>query len=122
VFVGRSDYQVKIRGVRLELEAIEAAIEQMPGVRTVVAIAVPPSNPEGVEAVVVGDSSVELTQTAVRRHAALVLNQAAVPSIVHFVDEMPQTQNGKVDRTRVRAAIASRNSTVSDPSRLSPND
>ncbi len=122
VFVGRSDYQVKIHGVRLELEAIEAAIEQMPGVRTVVATAVPPSNPEGVEVVVLGDSSAELTQTAVRRYAALVLNPAAVPSIVNFVDEMPQTQSGKIDRARVRAAVTSRKLAASDTSKLCPSD
>ncbi|NOX30917.1 MAG: D-alanine--poly(phosphoribitol) ligase [Actinobacteria bacterium] len=122
VFVGRGDHQVKVRGVRLELEAIEAAIEKMPGVRTAVAMAVPPSNPEGVEVVVLGDSGIELTQTAVRRHAALVLNPAAVPSIVHFVDELPQTQSGKLDRSRVRAAVASLNSAVSNASSRAPSD
>ncbi|MBY6365148.1 non-ribosomal peptide synthetase [Rhodococcoides corynebacterioides] len=98
-FLGRADNQVKIRGMRLELEEVEAALSGTPGVRRVVVdVRRTPAGSAFLAAYVVPDSGAVLHAADVLDHAATVLPDYMVPSTVTVLDALPLTVNGKVDR------------------------
>jgi hypothetical protein len=96
-FVGRRDQQVKIRGMRLELAAIEQALAQHRQVRE--AAVVDRTDGQGNKylcAYLAADGS--LDGEAVRRHLAAVLPEPLVPSAIVFLAALPRSLTGKVDR------------------------
>ncbi|MBO3130125.1 non-ribosomal peptide synthetase [Dermatophilus congolensis] len=94
-FVGRADNQVKIRGMRLELEDVEAGLAEHPEVRSVCVIA--RSGRLIGYAVTTADSS--LTGEQLRDWARSQLPEYMVPAAVVILPTMPITVNGKVDRS-----------------------
>lgn len=102
---GRLDGQVKIRGHRIELGDVEAALRAFDGVRDACAMAVPSSDGTGeytLVAAIVGDADrPPLDASAARRALRERLPTAMVPSRVVVVGQLPLTANGKVDRKRL---------------------
>ena len=94
-FLGRRDFQVKIRGLRIEMGEVEAALRTGPGVRD--AVAVVRAGPAG-QKVIVGYIAGTRDVVPVRAHAASLLPDYAVPSLIVSLPELPLNQNGKVDR------------------------
>lgn len=91
-FVGRADNQVKIRGMRLELEDVESALVGHPDVEAASVIA-RQGRLLGYVTVTAG-----LDGAAIRSWCAEVLPEYMVPAIITVMDELPRTANGKVDR------------------------
>ncbi|MFI6763877.1 amino acid adenylation domain-containing protein, partial [Micromonospora sp. NPDC050417] len=90
-FLGRVDDQVKVRGYRVELGEVEAALLALPGVVQAVAVA-----REGrLVAYVVGSAE----PAALRGR----LPDYMVPAVVVALDALPLTVNGKVDRRALPA-------------------
>ncbi|MEU0880998.1 amino acid adenylation domain-containing protein [Lentzea sp. NPDC005914] len=97
-FLGRVDNQVKIRGMRLELEDVEVALAEHPGVRhTCVVVR---QNSAGGNYLVgyVVPSDPSLTSDAVKQWATEHLVEYMVPAHVVVMSEFPLTPNGKLDR------------------------
>ncbi|ALF54599.1 amino acid adenylation protein [Nostoc piscinale CENA21] len=109
-YAGRSDHQVKIRGKRIEIEAIEMILAQHPGVQT---NAVKPIKTTRIEssdvagnygvsmlvAYVVPKAGHFLTEKHLQRFAAEQLPDYMVPTRFVFMDELPLLPNrSKVDR------------------------
>ncbi len=98
-YVGRGDSQVKLRGFRIELGEVEDALAARPGVRAAAAM-VRDDSPGGPRLVAY------LVPRTADRPAAGQIRQALrqrlpahmVPSAYVFLDELPLTTNGKVDR------------------------
>jgi amino acid adenylation domain-containing protein len=95
MLAGRSDEQVKIRGVRIEPGEVEAALSSHPAVRDAAVVAIPGPASEPMLVGYVTPSTVN--PAAVRSHVARHLAPVAVPAVV-AVDSLPVTANGKVDR------------------------
>ncbi|MES1244220.1 MAG: amino acid adenylation domain-containing protein, partial [Acidobacteriota bacterium] len=101
VFAGRLDHQVKIRGLRIELGEVEAAVARHPGVREVV-VRVWEEGPgrQGLAAYVVprqpGVAPPPDTRE-LRRFLADKLPDAMTPSAVVPLAELPRTPHGKLD-------------------------
>ncbi|WP_175959406.1 amino acid adenylation domain-containing protein [Burkholderia pyrrocinia] len=96
-FCGRVDRQVKVRGVRIELEEIEHALRQYPRVReAVVMVRQDPSGDAKIVAYV--DSEAELDPRALRTFSQSALPASMVPNFVHVMRGFPATSNGKLDR------------------------
>jgi amino acid adenylation domain-containing protein len=97
-FLGRADYQVKLRGHRIEPGEIEALLEKCPGIRQ--AVIVVREDREGdkrLVAYLVGESAAP-DASALRATLAAQLPDYMVPSAFAFIDAMPLTDNGKIDR------------------------
>lgn len=97
VYLGRLDHQIKIRGLRVELGEIEAALRDAAGVDGAVAVGWPVTA-QGAESVVAFLESSSVDIEAVLRALKARLPAYMVPRAVHLVEEFPLNGNGKVDR------------------------
>ncbi len=96
--MGRVDFQVKLRGQRVELGEIEAVLLRYGGVAQAVVVLRGGSGGEFVVGYVVPECGVVVEGRAVVEWAAGVLPGYMVPSVVVVLDELPVTVNGKLDR------------------------
>ena len=96
---GRVDWQLKLRGHRIEPGEIEAALRTHESVRDAVVgtreIAV---GDDRLVAWVVREGAVSLTASQVRSHLRRTLPEYMIPNLVLELDEIPRTPNGKIDR------------------------
>lgn len=112
-FLGREDAQVKIRGNRVELAEVEAALQSHPAVREVAVIV------DGDErlnrrlvafvaprAGVDGQAAPELDAAQLASHVGLLLPPYMVPGRIEIVAALPLSDNGKVDRRALRNLAA----------------
>nr|MDP9106603.1 non-ribosomal peptide synthetase [Candidatus Eremiobacteraeota bacterium] len=103
-FLGRADQQVKLRGYRIELVEIEAALEAHPDVIDAVALVAGRRAPS-LAAVVVPARAESFDPAAVRRFAAERLPAYMVPERIVATARLPLTATGKVDRNAVAATF-----------------
>jgi len=97
--LGRIDNQVKIRGYRIELEEIEAALSSYKGVRDCVVTARKEHKDDlRLSAYVVSNGAHRPAIEDLRTYLKTVLPDYMVPSAFAFLDAIPLTPNGKVDR------------------------
>lgn len=96
-FLGRVDHQVKVRGFRIELGEIEARLLELPAVSTAVVLA---SNNQQLVAYIVGN----VTEATLRAHLKTVLPDYMLPSAFIFLDALPLTANGKLNRNALPQA------------------
>jgi len=94
-FIGRQDDQVKVRGQRIELGEVEAALRAFPGVTAAVASKWEEA-PGG--AVLIAHFSGNVDVVALRAWLAEQLPAAAVPAHLLPMQALPMQASGKVDR------------------------
>ena len=98
-FMGRRDAQVKIRGFRIELGEIEAALHDHSGVCRAVARAQEfRVHDVRLIAYVVLEAGQQLTAFDLRQFLIQKVPAYMVPSHFVFLETLPLTQNGKIDR------------------------
>ncbi|NET90322.1 MAG: amino acid adenylation domain-containing protein [Kamptonema sp. SIO1D9] len=98
-FLGRIDDQVKIRGFRIEIGEIEAAIDLHPAVREAAAIVDKDRFGElRLLGYVVLKNTATLSPEALRSFLKESLPDYTIPKLWVFLDELPRTPNGKINR------------------------
>ncbi|HKT03686.1 MAG TPA: amino acid adenylation domain-containing protein, partial [Rugosimonospora sp.] len=102
-FLGRADFQVKIRGHRIELGEIDAALASYPGVTRGVAVAVGDGTRKRLAAAVTGAGAGPAELSA---HLAALLPSYMVPDPIVVLDALPLSANGKVDRPALARLLA----------------
>lgn len=98
---GRRDQQIKRRGHRIELPAIEDVAHEVPGVRACAAVCRPDVYAHGeiwLFAVTDGTRAEDIS-----RQLAAVLPAATLPDRVEIVDALPLNGRGKIDRGALRS-------------------
>jgi amino acid adenylation domain-containing protein len=105
-FLGRSGSRVKIRGHTVELTEIEAALSAYPGVTKVAVLALNgelQSGPDRLVAYLGVSQEVERNPLLVRRRLAQRLPSYMLPTAFLFMDALPLTASGKIDRKALAA-------------------
>ncbi|MFE8599264.1 amino acid adenylation domain-containing protein [Archangium violaceum] len=100
-YVGRADHQVKIRGVRIEMGEVEAALRRLPAVHDAVVVAWNRGErPDDLHLVayVVPAPGANASAAELRRLLGAVLPEHTIPGYFVVMDALPLTPNGKVDR------------------------
>ena len=101
-FLGRIDQQVKIRGFRIELGEVEARLIDHASVAQAVVVALTDKPGIGrLVAYVVLEKDLAVEEDVMRAHLRQLLPEYMVPSVFIFLDAIPVTQNGKIDRERL---------------------
>ncbi|MDZ7356796.1 MAG: amino acid adenylation domain-containing protein [candidate division KSB1 bacterium] len=103
-FLGRMDYQVKIRGFRIELGEVEATLGTYPDIQQA-AVIVSGSNgqTQRLVAFLVAQNGLQPTASELRAYLKNHLPDYMIPAYFIWLDEMPLSPNGKIDRRALAA-------------------
>ncbi|WP_139837541.1 non-ribosomal peptide synthetase, partial [Xenorhabdus beddingii] len=111
-YLGRNDFQVKLRGFRIEPGEIEAQLMRCPGVREAVVLAreavsgEKTADQKRLVAYLRPQEGVELVPADLRRQLARHLAEYMLPSAFVTLEAFPLTPNGKLDRQALPAPDA----------------
>ena len=98
-FEGRSDDMINMGGNKISAIEVESALYSIPGV---VEAAVVGSKDrilgQAIKAYLVVRDGIELTEQHIKRNCLERLGKMMVPKILVFLDKMPKTHNGKIDK------------------------
>lgn len=99
-FLGRADGQIKFRGVRIEPGDIEQRLLSMHGVsQAAVALSRDDRGPDQIVAFMVPMPSLTVpTDVQLRSHLAQWLPEHMIPTAYIWLDRLPTTASGKIDR------------------------
>lgn len=95
-YIGRNDFQVKIRGLRVELGEIENAISSIDGISDSVVIV--RENDEGRQLICAFYTGVEMQAKDIRESIGNILPKYMLPHIITYLDTIPLTSSGKANR------------------------
>ncbi|PAU59158.1 non-ribosomal peptide synthetase [Pseudomonas indica] len=99
-YLGRLDHQVKLRGQRIELGEIDAALLAQPGVREAVTLLRDDlGTPQLVAYLVADEAGLDIAQ--LQTGLAQVLPAHMVPSVLVELAALPLNPNGKLDRKQL---------------------
>jgi D-alanine--poly(phosphoribitol) ligase subunit 1 len=94
--LGRTDDQVKVRGFRVELDAVSAVLETVPGCQRAVTLKLTDRDLASFV------TPASLDPQRCREAVAAALPYYCVPAVVHALPQLPMTGRGKVDREALR--------------------
>lgn len=105
-YCGRIDLQIKLHGYRMELEDVEKNLMKVPGITKAVVL---PVSEDGkvkyLQAYCIYEKAVENAhklQKRIKEEMSEYVPEYMIPRRIKFVEEIPITANGKVDRKRIR--------------------
>lgn len=103
-FLGRVDHQVKVRGHRIELGEIETALATHPAVRdNVVIVQEDERNEKRLLAYLTAAGPEEVAAVELRSYLGERLPEYMIPALFIWLEKIPLTANGKLDRRALPA-------------------
>ncbi|WP_161557232.1 non-ribosomal peptide synthetase [Acidisarcina polymorpha] len=109
-YLGRSDYQIKVRGFRIEAGEIEARLAEYPGIRDSVVVTADRQDGSDKQLVayytLTDDNSYAepILPAALRAYLTISLPEYMVPAAYVHLRQLPLTSNGKLDRNALPIA------------------
>jgi amino acid adenylation domain-containing protein len=108
--LGRKDRMIKLRGYRVELNAVEAALTQNADVAEAVVLSSDEVDPDSAASTMllawlVPTPGKSLSLTEIRRELSNVLPHYMVPSKLMIVDALPLKRTGKIDRQALQKSL-----------------
>jgi pyochelin synthetase len=100
---GRSDFQVKINGYRIEAGEVESRLTAIPMVKQAVVAAQAAAHGDRLVAHLVAAGDVRPAEEEIRRALRAHLPDYMMPSAIVWHESLPLTANGKVDRRKLTA-------------------
>jgi amino acid adenylation domain-containing protein len=97
-YLGRRDGMVKLRGYRVEIGEVEAALQAHPAVSEVAVVVSGAGVEARLVAYVVSADGKRLDLLEAKRHCATVLPRHTIIDSIRYLKSLPRTDNGKVDR------------------------
>ena len=101
-FAGRKDFQIKHNGHRIELEEIERALNSLPELQQ--ACCIYDEERYRIIAFCTGSNDKKAIVEGLKK----ILPEYMLPNIYKFMDELPLTKNGKIDRNNLRELMGTR--------------
>jgi len=97
-YLGRMDHQVKVRGFRIELEEIESKLLMYPGIKKAVVVVQQRGNSFGGYLCAYITAETPLEEPTLADYLAAELPRYMVPAYFIFLEQLPVTPSGKLDR------------------------
>ncbi|AHH18280.1 non-ribosomal peptide synthetase [Nocardia nova SH22a] len=105
-YLGRTDFQVKLRGLRIELGEIETVLAEHPGIARAIAAVHSTGTAAQLVGYLVPENGATVDTDAALAHAAAELPNYMVPATLMILDTVPLTASGKLDRKRLPEPVA----------------
>jgi amino acid adenylation domain-containing protein len=102
-FLSRADHQVKVRGFRVELGEVEAALHAQEDVLEAAVVAHEADGDIRLAAYVVLRHDAEASVRELRHRLSARLPDHMIPATLMFLNRLPRTDNGKVDQNALPA-------------------
>jgi len=109
-FLGRLDEQVKIRGNRIEPGEVESRLLSHDLIREAVVLDVEMNGQKDLAAFILSSQAID--SAVLRKFLLDFLPEYMVPQHILFIDQMPLTPNGKIDKASLRRMVTSKNVVV----------
>ena len=104
-FFGRKDDIIKTRGEKVSPKEVEDVLYALPGIAEAAVIGIPDEVlGQSIRAVIARREGSQVTEQDVLRHCAARLENFMVPKSVIFLDSLPKTATGKINKRLVGAA------------------
>ncbi|MGW0698017.1 non-ribosomal peptide synthetase [Streptomyces sp. NPDC002867] len=126
--LGRTDFRIKLNGLRIEPGEVESALREQPGVREAVVVARQGAGSARLIGYVVPEDGAAPDPAALRGALGTVLPPHCVPAELVVLDRLPLSPNGKVDRKALpeppsgRRAAAAPTATTAPAAAESPTE
>lgn len=103
-YLGRRDGMIKSRGYRIEIGEIESALYSHAGVQEAAVVPIPDDEiGNRIKAFVVANA--EVSSAELKAHCAVHLPHYMLPHAFDFLDALPKTSTGKIDKQRLRKGM-----------------
>ncbi len=108
IFAGRLDRQIKIRGYRVELQDVEAALASASQSEQVAAVAWPRSDEGSAEAIIGFVAAPKVNIGKIRERLHHLLPPYMLPAEIQLIEDLPLNVNGKIDYRHLEQRLAER--------------
>ena len=105
LFIGRRDTQVKIDGIRYELEEIEEVLRRVDGVKSAIVVCREEKKEKKILYAFLVKSGSVFDENKLYRYCRDYLPTAMIPKYIRYLDQIPLAPNGKVDRNALLMQI-----------------
>lgn len=102
-YIGRLDSMVKIRGHRVELGEIEAALADHPDVSEATVVVAGEGMDKQLYAFLVASADKRMSILGAKKHCSERVPRYMIVDRIEYLDALPRTRNGKVDRRGLTA-------------------
>lgn len=104
-YIGRGNDYIKFKGYRIETEEIEKTIQASGEVKSVVAACLGEGNEQAIYAFATGNN---LEEAKIQAYCIKYLPEYMVPQFIEIVEQLPLTQNGKIDHKKLEELVKNR--------------